>query len=117
MSIRIRKLVLCLLLACLPLQSVAGPAHLLLCNDATPAAANGLHVHDDCDGQPANEGPIDQGASSSLDCYQNYFSGVVHSTLPAAVPTVIVYVPAEPAGFDSFFPERLKRPPLTAPAV
>ena len=117
MLIRIRKLVLCLLLACLPLQSVAGPAHLLLCNDATPAAANGLHGHDDCDGQPANEGPIDQGGASSHDCYQNYFSGVVHSASPETAPTGIVYVPAEPAGFDSFSPERLKRPPLTALAV
>ena len=117
MSIRIRKLVLCLLLACLPLQSVAGPAHLLLCDDATPAAAGGLHVHDDGDEHPAHGGPIDQGADASHDCYQNYFSGVVRSASPDAVPTGIVYDPLGPAGFYSFFPERLKRPPLTALAV
>ena len=117
MLIQIRKLVLYLLLACLPLQSVAGPAHLLLHDNATPAAANGLHVHDVGDGHPAHEGPIDQGGASSHDCYQNYFSGVVHSTSPEAVPTGPVYVPAEPASFDSFVPERLKRPPLTVLAV
>ena len=117
MLIRIRKLMLCLLLACLPLQSVAGPAHLLLCDDATPAAASGLHVHDDGDEHPAHEGPVDQGGTSAHDCCQHYFSGVVHSTSPEAVLTGVVYVPAEPASFDSFFPERLKRPPLTALAV
>jgi len=117
MLIRIRKLVLCLLLACLPLQSVAGAAHLLLCDDATPAAASGLHIHDDGDEHPAPEGPVDQGANFSHDCCQNYFSGVVHSTSPEAVPTGIVYVPIGSASFDSFFPEHLKRPPLTAPAV
>ncbi len=117
MSIRFRKLVLCLLLACLPLQSVAGPAHLLLCDDATPAAANGLHVHEDGDEHPAREGPIDQGAKSSHDCYQNYFSGIVHGTSPDAVPTGIVYVPIGSASCDSVFPERIQRPPLTAPAV
>lgn len=112
MLIRLRKLVLYLLLACLPLQSMAGPAHLLLHDNATPAAADGLHGHDDGDEHPVHDGPIDQGANSSHDCYQNYFSGVVHSTLQVAGPTGIVYVPAGPAGFYSFVPERLKRPPL-----
>ena len=117
MLIRIRKLMLCLLLACLPLQSVAGPVHLLLCDDATPGAANGLHIHDHGDGHPAHEGPIDQGGTSTHDCCHYYFSGVVHSASPEAVPTGVVYVPAEHASFDSFVPEPLKRPPLTALAV
>ena len=117
MLVRIRKLALYLLLACLPLQSVAGPAHLLLHDNAAPAAADGLHVDDDGDEHPAHDGAIDQGVNASHDCYQNYFSGVMHGTSQLAGPTGIVYVPAEPAGFDSFFPERLKRPPLTAPAA
>ncbi len=45
MLIRTRKLVLYLLLACLPLQSVAGSVHLLPCDDATPAVADGSRVH------------------------------------------------------------------------
>jgi len=117
MLIRIRKLMLCLLLACLPLQSVAGPAYTLFCDGAMPDAASGLHVHDDDDGNPADDVPIGQDANSLHDCCQHYFSGVVHSTSPEAVLTGVVYVPAEPASFDSFFPERLKRPPLTALAV
>lgn len=114
---RIRKLVLYLLLACLPLQSIAGPAHMLLCDDATSAAANGLHIHDDGDEHPAHEGPADQGATSSHDCCQQYFTGVLHGTSPDAGQTGIVYVPVEPTGFYSFVPERLKRPPLAVLAV
>jgi len=117
MLIRIRKLVLCLLFACLPLQSVAGPAHMLYCDDATPAASNGLHVHDDGGEHPAHEGPADQGGASSHDCCQQYFPGVPHSSSPDAGETGIVYVPVGPAGFYSFFPEPLKRPPLTVLAV
>ena len=117
MLIRIRKLVLYLLLACLPLQSVAAPAHMLFCDDATPAAANGLHVHDDGDEHPAHEGPVDQGGTSPHDCCQQYFPGVLHSTSPDASQTGIVSVPVGSASFNSFFPERLKRPPLTVLAV
>lgn len=117
MLIRIRKLVLYLLLACLPLQSVAGPAHLLLCDHATPGAAYGLHGHDDGDEHPAHEGPADQGGASSHDCCQQYSPGVLHSSSPDAGETGIVYVPAGSAGFCSFFPEPLKRPPLTVLAV
>jgi hypothetical protein len=117
MLIRIRKLVLCLLLACLPLQSVAGPAHRLLCDDATPAVANGQHVHDDGDEHPAHDGPADQGGASSHDCCQQYFPGVLHSSSADASSTGIVYVPVGSASFHSFFPERLKRPPLTALTV
>lgn len=117
MLIRIRKLVLCLLLAYLPLQSVAGPAHLLLHDNATQAAADGLHVHDDGDEHPAHEGPADHGGSFSHDCYQNYFSCVLHSTSQVAGLTGSLYVPAAPAGFYFFFPERLDRPPLTVLAV
>jgi hypothetical protein len=113
MLIRIRKLVLVLLLACLPLQSVAGPAHLPLCDDTTPAASYGLHVHDAGDEHPAHEGPADQGGTPSHDCCQQYFSGVLHSGTPGVGPTERVYVPAGPAGFQSFVPERLKRPPPT----
>ena len=112
MLIRIRKLVLYLLLACLPLQSVAAPAHMLVCDDATPAAANGLHVHDDGDEHPAHEGPADQGGTSSHDCCQQYFPGVLHSSSLDAGQTGIVYVPVGSGSFDSFVPERLKRPPL-----
>ena len=117
MLIRIRKLVLYLLLACLPLQSMAAPAHMLLCDDATPAAADGLHVHDDGDEHPAREGPVDQGGASSHDCCQQYFPGALHSGSPDAGETGIVSVPVGPAGFYSFFPERLKRPPLSDLAV
>ncbi len=117
MLIRIRNLVLYLLLACLPLQSVAGPAHMLVCDDATPAAGTGLHAHDDGDEHPAAEGPADQGRTSSHDCYQHYFSGVVHSSSPDAGQTGIVYVPVGSAGFYFFFPERLERPPLSVLAV
>jgi len=117
MLIRLRNLVLCLLLACLPLQSVAGPAHLLLHDNATPAAADGLHVHDDGDEHPAHEGPADQGGNFSHDCYQHYFSGVMHSTSRNAGQTGTVYVPVVSASFYSFFPEHLKRPPLTVLAV
>lgn len=113
MLIRIRKLVLYLLLACLPLQSVAAPARMLFCDDATPAAANGLHVYDDGDVHPAHEGPADQGGASSHDCCQQYFPGVPHSISPDAGETGIVPVPVKPANFYSFFPERLKRPPLS----
>ena len=117
MLIRIRKLVLSLLLAFLPLQSVAGPAHLLFCDESTPAAAYGLHVHDDGDEHPAHEGPADQGGTSSHECCQQYSPGVLHSTSPDAGQTGIVYVPIGSASFYSFFPEGLKRPPLTALAV
>lgn len=117
MLIRIRKLVLYLLLACLPLQSVAGPAHMLLCDDATSAAASGSHVHDDGDEHPAHDGPADQGGTSSHDCCQQYFPGVLHSSSPDSSQTGIVYVPVGPASFYSFFPERLKRPPLNVLAV
>ncbi len=117
MSIRIRNLVLYLLLACLPLQSVAGPARMLFCDDATPAAADGLHVHDDGDEHPAQDAPAGPGGSSSHDCCHYYFSGVVHSTSPHAASTEFVYVPAGLASFYSFFPERLKRPPLASLAV
>jgi len=117
MLIRIRKLVLCLLLASLPLQSVAGPAHMLICDDATPTAASGLHVHDDGDEHPAHEGPADQGGTSSHDCCQQYFPGVLHSRSPDAGQTGIVYVPVGSASFYSFFPERLKRPPLSVLAI
>ncbi len=117
MLIRIRKLVLYLLLACLPLQSVAGPAHMLICDDATPTAASELHVHDDGDAHPAHDGPADQGGTSSHDCCQQYFPGVLHSSSPDAGQTGIVYVPVGSASFYSFFPERLKRPPLDVPAV
>ena len=117
MSIRIRNLVLVLLLACLPLQSVAGPAHRLFCDDAAPAAAEGLHVHDAGDEHPAHDAPAGSGGSSSHDCCQHYFSGMVHSTSPEAGPTGLVYVPVRPASFYSFFPERLQRPPLAVPAV
>ena len=117
MMIRIRKLVLHLLLACLPLQSVAAPAYMLLCDDATPAAANGVHVHDDGDAHSAHDGPADQGVASSHDCCQQYFPGVLHSSLPDAGATGIVSVPVGPASFYSFFPERLKRPPLSHLAV
>ena len=113
MLIRIRKLVLCLLLACLPLQSVAGPARMLLCDDATPAAGYGLHVHDAGDEHPAHEGQADQGGTSSHDCCHQYFPGVLHSGTPDAGPSERVYVPAGPADFQSFVPECLKRPPLT----
>ena len=117
MLIRIRKLVLCLLLACLPLQSVAGPAHMLLCDDATPAVASGTHVHDDGDKHPAHEGPADQGGASSHDCCQQYFPGVLHSSSPEAGEMELVYVSVGPARFYSFFPEHLKRPPLSVLAV
>lgn len=117
MLIRIRNLMLYLLLACLPLQSVAGPAHLLLCDDATPAAAGGSHVHDDGDEHPAYEGPNDQDGTSSNDCCQQYFPAVLHSSSSDAGPSGISYVPAGPARFSSFFPALLKRPPLTALAV
>ena len=117
MLIRIRKLVLSLLLVCLPLQSVAGPAQLLLCDDATPAAASGLHVHDDGDEHPAHEGPIDQGGTSTHDCCQHYFSGVLHSASPDVRRTRFVYVPVGSASFYSYFPEHPKRPPQTVLAV
>lgn len=117
MLIRIRNLVLYLLLACLPLQSVAGPAHLLVCGDGTPAAAGGSHVHDNGDEHPAHEGPNDQDGTSSNDCCQQYFLGVPHTRASDVGPTGIEYVPTGPAGFSSFFPEPLKRPPLTALTV
>ena len=118
MLIRIRNLVLYLLLACLPLQSVAGPAHMLFCDDATPAAANGLHVHDDGDEHPAHEGAADQGGTSSHGCCQQYFTGVVHGgTSPEAGAAQLVYVPAGLASFYYFFPEHLKRPPLAVLVV
>ncbi len=117
MSIRIRHLVLYLLLACLPLQSVAAPAHRLFCDDATPAAADGLHVHDDGDEHPAHDAPAGPGGGSSHDCCQHYFSGVVQSASPDAGPSGLVYVPVRLASFYSFFPRRLKRPPLAVLAV
>ncbi len=117
MLIRIRKLVLYLLLACLPLQSVAGPAHMLLCDDATPAAADGLQVHDDGDEHPAHEGSVDLSGASSLDCCQQYFPGVLYSSSPHIGETGIVSVPVGPANFYSFFPERLKRPPPSDLAI
>ncbi|OGA20341.1 MAG: hypothetical protein A3I01_04295 [Betaproteobacteria bacterium RIFCSPLOWO2_02_FULL_65_24] len=113
----IRKLVLYLLLACLPLQSVAGPTYMLFCDDATPAAADGLHGHDDGDEHPAQDAPAGPGGISSHDCCQHYFSGVVHGTLPDVSPTRLVYVAVGLASFYSFFPEHLKRPPLTVLAV
>ena len=114
---RIRKLVLCLLLACLPLQSVAGPAHMLLCDDASPAAGIAMHVHDDGDEHPAHEGPDDQGGTPSHDCCQQYFPGVIRGSSPQAGPTAFVYVPAGSVRFHSFYPERLKRPPLAVPSA
>lgn len=117
MLIRIRKLVLSLLLVCLPLQSVAGPAHVLFCDDATPAAAYELHVHDDGDEHPAQDAPAGPGGISSHDCCQHYFSGVVHGISPDVNPTRLVYVADGLAGFYSFFPEHPKRPPPSALAV
>jgi len=117
MLIRICNLVLVLLLACLPLQSVAGPAHILSCDDTTQAAADGLHVHDDGDEHPAQDVPAGAGGISSHDCCQHYFSGVVHSTSLDVSPTRLVYVAVGLASFYSFFPEHLKRPPLTVLAV
>lgn len=114
---RIRKLLLYLLLACLPLQSMAGPAHMLLCDDATPAAASGLHVHDGGDEHPAHEGPADQTGASPHDCCQQYFPGVLLGSSPDAGETGFVSVRVGPASFYSFIPERLKRPPLSVLAV
>lgn len=114
---RIRKLLLYLLLACLPLQSMAGPAHMLLCDDATPGAANGLHLHGDGDEHPGHEAPADQTGASSHDCCQQYFPGVLLGSSPDAGETGFTFVRVGPASFYSFFPERLKRPPLSVLAV
>lgn len=114
---RIRKLLLYLLLACLPLQSMAGPAHMLLCDDATPAAANGLHLHDDGEEHPGHEGPADQSGASAHDCCQQYFPGVLLGSLPDTGERGFVSVRTVPASYYSFFPERLKRPPLSCLAV
>ncbi len=117
MSIRIRHLVLYLLLACLPLQSVAGPAHVLLCDEATQVAAGGSHVHDGGAEHPAHDAPASPGGGFSHDCYQHYFSGVVHGVSPVAGASGPVYGPIGLASFYSFFPERLKRPPLAVLTV
>lgn len=117
MLIRIRKLMLYLLLACLPLQSVAGPAHLVLCDDATPADAGGWHVHGDGDEHPAHEGLNDQDRTFSNDCCQQFFSGVLHTSASDAERTGIVYIQAGPVGFLSFNHKPLKRPPRAALAV
>ena len=117
MLIRIRKLVLYLLLACLPLQSVAGPAHLVLCEDATPADAGGWRVHGDGDEHPGHEGPNDQDGTFSNDCCQQFFSGVLHASASDAAQTGIVHIQAGSVGFFSFNPKPLKRPPRTVLAV
>ena len=117
MLIRIRQLVLYLLLASLPLLSVAGPAHLLLCDDATPAGTGGWHVQGGGDEHPAHEGPSDQDETFSNDCCQQYFPGVLHVSASDAVHTGIVYIQAGSVGFFSFNPNPFERPPRAALAV
>ena len=117
MLIRIRNLMLYLLLVCLPLQSVAGPAHLLLCDDTTPADSGGWRVHGGGDEHPAHEGPSDQGGAFSNDCCQQYFPGVLHTSASDAGQPGIVYIQAVSVGFLSFKPKPLKRPPRPSLAV
>lgn len=117
MLIRIRKLVLYLLLASLPLQSVAGPAQLLLCNNATPADTGSWSVHGGGEVHPAHEESNDQDGAFANDCCQQNFPVVLHSSASDAGQTGIVYIQAGWVGFSSFNPKPLKRPPRAALAV
>jgi len=107
---RLRNLILCLLLASLPLQSLAGPAHSYLCDDAQQSGAMGTHHHDS--GNHSHDGADAGGGFSAHDCYYNYFSGVLPGPVPQPGLTGIGFASAAPEDFRSYFPPRLKRPPL-----
>jgi hypothetical protein len=111
---RLRKLILCLMLASLPLQSLAGPAHLYFCDDAQQSWAVGTHDHDSA--HHSHDGADAKGDHTAHDCYHNYFSGVIPGAAQQPGLTGASFALAPPDDFRSFFPSRLKRPPLALAA-
>lgn len=108
--IRIRKLVLYLLLALMPLQSVASAAQALFCDsDIEHSAVSASHHHDD-GSHDAMEG--ESRAAAHDGCHHNVTNGVVAALRCAAEPVPSVYEIDRPEYFLSHFPEQLKRPPL-----
>ena len=115
---RTRKFVLWLLLACMPLQSIAALADLPCCgepDERTNQSAPEAPCHNDAADQPTVDQPQDRQTGThgcaAMDCGHHCFSvipGVARST---PVYQATAYERRLPASFQSFFPERPKRPP------
>ena len=117
MLIRIRKLVLYVLLALMPLQSVAGAVQAVFCDDAIQhASASGSQHHDSDDGRHHHDDPDDQSSAAAHDGCQHYFSAVLPGFLWVVGQTLLTPEPGGSVPFSSYFPEQLKRPPLALAA-
>jgi len=112
---RTRKFVLWLLLACLPLQSIAGVAKLPCCDEHDVPALQSTPAppcdHDAAD-PPQQDSQNGAHGCTAMDCSHHYFSAVPAALQAGSVYHGAVYAQGRPDSFQSFFPERPKRPPL-----
>ncbi|MBI4291845.1 MAG: hypothetical protein HY661_10225 [Betaproteobacteria bacterium] len=113
---QIQKFVLCLLLACLPLQSVAAPAHALFCGDAYQQDAQAA-AHDHAAGdQHSHDSTGDQAGHAALECCHYYFSAIVPGVAADSPQSVAAFEPRSPASLYFVFPKFPERPPLALAA-
>lgn len=114
---QIRKLVLFLLLACLPLQSVAAPAHALFCGDAYHQDASAAtHDHGAGDQHSHHDSTSDQTGHAALECCHYYFSAIVPGVTADSPRSVAAFEPRPPASLYFVFPKFPERPPLALAA-
>ena len=114
MSSWVKKLVLMLAIAVMPLQGIAATLSVLLCHGETETRA--MHTqdgHDHGTHQPGQQD--DAGPSGDLTyhlCCHHTVSGVPVLTLHPAMADFSMLTAAPQPLHDLFFPDRPQRPPL-----
>jgi len=114
MAPHIKKLVLVLALAVMPLQGVAAALSVLFCHDATQMHAlhdQGSHDHGVNHDSHQDEGGT-TGSHANHLCWHYTISTPPVVTLPAALPDFPVRALAPESLHDLFIPDRPQRPPL-----
>ncbi|MBI2318292.1 MAG: hypothetical protein HYY28_11745 [Betaproteobacteria bacterium] len=116
MLIRVGKIALYLLLALMPLQSVASSAQPLFCDSETQQrlSATASHHHDG--GLHSHHGMEGENGAATHDGCQHNVPCAVSASNPVAEFAAPVYDTDGPEYFFSHFPEQLKRPPLALAA-
>ena len=115
MSSRLKKLVLLLAIAVMPLQGIAGALSVLICHGE--AQSHATHAQDDHDHGASPQGGHHDDAGTGGDlgyhlCCHHTASGVPVVFLPAATSALPAPATALLLLHDLFLPDRPQRPPL-----
>ena len=115
MSSRLKKLVLLLAIAVMPLQGIAGTLAVLICHGE--AQSHATHAQHDHDHGVSAQGEHHDDAGTGGDllyhlCCHHTASGITAAFLPAAMSDFPAPATALLLLHDLFLPDRPQRPPL-----